>query len=58
MASADEQLFKRFFHGMLDHGVYFAPSMFESGFVSSAHQLNDIVITQRAAEEVLMTLNA
>lgn len=53
IASADEALFKRFFHGMLEQGVYFAPSMFESGFVSAAHQQSDILITQRAAELVL-----
>ena len=53
MATADEHRFKHFFHGMLQQGVYFAPSMFESGFVSAAHQHEDIVITQRAAELVL-----
>lgn len=53
MASADEERFKRFFHGMLNQGVYFAPSMFESGFVSDAHQQSDILITLRAAELVL-----
>lgn len=30
-------LFKRFYHGMLEHGIYLAPSAFEAGFVSSAH---------------------
>ena len=53
IAAADEQLFRRFFHGMLHNGVYFAPSMFESGFVSGAHQQSDILMTQRAAELVL-----
>ncbi len=53
VASADERLFKRFFHGMLQNGVYFAPSMFESGFVSAAHQQSDIFKTQRAADLVL-----
>ena len=53
IAAADERLFKRFFHGMLQNGVYFAPSMFEAGFISSAHQQCDIVQTQRAAERVL-----
>lgn len=55
ISTADEQLFKRFFHGMLGHGVYFAPSMFESGFVSAAHQQSDILVTQQAAERVLST---
>lgn len=52
VAAADEPLFKQFFHGMLQQGVYFAPSMFEAGFISSAHQAKDILYTQRAAEKV------
>lgn len=54
VASSDEALFKRFFHGMLHEGVYFAPSMYEAGFVSSAHQLEEIRLTQVAAEKVLV----
>jgi glutamate-1-semialdehyde 2,1-aminomutase len=38
----DQSLFKRFFHGMLDEGVYLAPSAFEAGFVSAAHSDDDI----------------
>ncbi len=53
VASSDEKLFKRFFHGMLEKGVYFAPSMYEAGFVSSAHQQEEIHLTQSAAESVL-----
>ncbi|HBI21352.1 MAG TPA: glutamate-1-semialdehyde-2,1-aminomutase [Legionella sp.] len=53
IAAADEPLFKRFFHGMLQQGVYFAPSMFEAGFISSAHQAQDILFTKNAAERVL-----
>ncbi|HAT8968058.1 TPA: glutamate-1-semialdehyde 2,1-aminomutase, partial [Legionella pneumophila subsp. pneumophila] len=37
VASSDEVLFKKFFHAMLAQGVYFAPSMYEAGFVSSMH---------------------
>ena len=33
----DKDAFNRFFHAMLDHGIYFAPSAFEAGFVSAAH---------------------
>jgi len=36
-ASTDREAFQRFFHAMLDQGVYFAPSAFEAGFVSAAH---------------------
>ncbi|MBA3536430.1 MAG: aminotransferase class III-fold pyridoxal phosphate-dependent enzyme [Tatlockia sp.] len=56
VASSDEVLFKRFFHGMLEKGIYFAPSMYEAGFVSSAHGNEEIKITLRAAESVLAKL--
>ena len=41
-ASCNQQQFTAFFHAMLDQGVYFAPSSFEAGFVSSAHSREDI----------------
>jgi len=53
VAASDERLFKAFFHGMLQHGVYFAPSLFEAGFVSSAHDTEAIQMTLKAAEVVL-----
>lgn len=53
VASADEELFKRFYHGMLDNGIYLAPSMYEAGFVSIAHQAHEIEQTLQAAEQVL-----
>lgn len=56
IAAADEKLFKQFYHGMLGQGVYFAPSMYEAGFISSAHQAQDILQTQQAAELVLKDL--
>lgn len=56
IAMSDEVLFKKFFHGMLDKGIYFAPSMYEAGFVSSAHGVREIGITQEAAEQVLCQL--
>jgi glutamate-1-semialdehyde 2,1-aminomutase len=48
--SADRERFNRFFHAMLDAGVYLAPSAFEAGFVSAAHQPGDIAATIKAAE--------
>ncbi len=48
--------FQRFFHGMLDEGVYLAPSAYEAGFVSSAHTEADIQATLDAAERVLAGL--
>lgn len=53
VATADEALFRRFYHEMLARGVYFAPSMFEAGFVSSAHTHEDIDKTLDAFENAL-----
>ncbi|MEN8171088.1 MAG: glutamate-1-semialdehyde 2,1-aminomutase [Pseudomonadota bacterium] len=52
----DGERFKKFFHGMLEEGVYLAPSAFEAGFVSSAHTDADIDATIEAAGRVLATL--
>ena len=49
---SDGALFNRLFHGMLEHGVYFAPALFEAGFVSAAHTQADIDATVNAAREV------
>ncbi|MDR2450873.1 MAG: glutamate-1-semialdehyde 2,1-aminomutase [Candidatus Accumulibacter sp.] len=46
----DKEAFNRFFHAMLDAGHYFAPSPFEAGFVSAAHDDDDIAETVAAAE--------
>jgi len=48
--------FKLFFHGMLEQGVYLAPSAFEAGFVSAAHSDADIDATIAAAGKVLASL--
>jgi glutamate-1-semialdehyde 2,1-aminomutase len=52
----DGERFKKFFHGMLEQGVYLAPSAFEAGFVSSTHTETDIEQTIVAADNVLATL--
>lgn len=52
VAESDEALFKAFFHGMLNEGIYFAPSMYEAGFISAAHRETDINMTKQAAERV------
>jgi len=52
----DTERFGRFFHGMLDEGVYLAPSAFEAGFMSEAHQTGDIEFTIEAANRVLASL--
>ncbi len=51
--AADTERFKRFFHAMLDRGVYLAPSQFEAAFVSLAHSDDDIDRTLVAAREAL-----
>ena len=48
---SDTAAFGRFFHWMLEHGVYLAPSQFEAGFVSAAHSVGDIRTTVEAARE-------
>ena len=53
---SDRERFKKFFHGMLDAGVYLAPSQFESGFLSTAHTAADIEQTVSAAAKILRTL--
>jgi glutamate-1-semialdehyde 2,1-aminomutase len=50
---ADPALYGRFFHAMLEHGVYFAPSQFEAGFVSTAHGAGEIGATHEAMRTVL-----
>jgi glutamate-1-semialdehyde 2,1-aminomutase len=45
----DKDRFNRFFHVMLEHGVYLAPSAYEAGFVSAAHTPADIEATLAAA---------
>jgi glutamate-1-semialdehyde 2,1-aminomutase len=52
----DQTLFNRFFHAMLQKGVYFAPSAFEAGFVSAAHGEKEIAATLIAAEQVFSGL--
>jgi glutamate-1-semialdehyde 2,1-aminomutase len=54
--TSDRERFKRFFHGMLDAGIYFAPSQFEAGFLSTAHTRTDIERTIQAAAKVLRGL--
>ena len=53
---SDAQAFNRFFHAMLGEGVYFAPSAYEAGFVSSAHSAADLNATVEAAARVFATL--
>ncbi|MCL5801893.1 MAG: glutamate-1-semialdehyde 2,1-aminomutase [Gammaproteobacteria bacterium] len=54
--ACDVERFKKFFHGMLEQGVYLAPSAFEAGFVSAAHGDQEIAATLAAAEQVFSQL--
>ena len=54
--ACDQEAFKRFFHAMLDEGVYLAPSAFEAGFVSSAHSEADLEATLEAARKAFSLL--
>ena len=51
--ATDKERFNRFFHAMLDRGVYLAPALYEAGFVSAAHTADDISATVAAAREAL-----
>ncbi len=54
--ACDTQRFNRFFHGMLDAGIYLAPASYEAGFMSAAHSDEDIDKTIDAAKSVFATL--
>ena len=56
--ACDVERFRRFFHAMLDAGVYLAPSAFEAGFLSAAHSTQDIDETVAAASAVFHGLAA
>ncbi len=54
--NCDIERFKKFFHGMLEKGVYLAPSAFEAGFMSMAHSQEDVAATIAACDQVFATL--
>ncbi len=54
--ATDKDRFNRFFHGMLDRGVYLAPALYEAGFVSAAHTDADIAATVAAARAAFAAL--
>jgi glutamate-1-semialdehyde 2,1-aminomutase len=53
---SDTALYGRFFHAMLDRGVYLAPSQFETAFLSTAHGTREIERTIAAADDALKSL--
>jgi glutamate-1-semialdehyde 2,1-aminomutase len=56
--ACDVERFKQFFHGMLQEGIYLAPSAFEAGFLSAAHSPADIETTIAAASRVFASIAA
>lgn len=58
VSESDTEMFNRFFHGMLERGVHFAPSAFEAGFVSGAHTAAIVDETLDIAEAVFASLKA
>ena len=54
--ACDSARFRRFFHGMLEAGIYLAPSPFEAGFVSASHGEAEIQATIEAAARVFATI--
>ena len=55
--ACNTQIFNRFFHGMLERGVYLAPSSYEAGFISSAHGADEIDQTLAAATAVFREMS-
>ena len=58
VAAADVDRYRRFFHGMLQRGVYFAPSAFEAAFVSGAHDAAALDHTLAAVDETFREISA
>lgn len=54
--NSDREKFGKYFHGMMEEGIYLAPSQFEAGFISLAHTEDYIQRTVRAAEKVMKSL--
>ena len=53
---SDLKMFARFFHGCLNRGIYFAPSQFETGFISTAHTTEDMERTGVVVRDALAEL--
>ncbi len=56
VSRCDTEAFGRFFHGMLEGGVYIAPSQFEAGFISAAHGDEEVRATISAAESAFRSV--
>jgi len=56
VVKSDDEMFKKFFYAALDHGIYFAPSKFEAGFISTTHDQSIVDQTKSKIEEVIKEL--
>jgi glutamate-1-semialdehyde 2,1-aminomutase len=56
VVNCDQEAFKKFFHAMLDEGIYLAPSAFETGFVCAAHDDETLEKTLNAADRAFSKL--
>lgn len=56
VVNSDQEAFKKFFHAMLNEGVYLAPSAFEAGFISAAHSQETLEKTLQAADKAFASL--
>jgi len=54
-AKGDNETFKKFFHGMLNEGIYIAPSAYETWFITDALTYEDLDFTIRAVDKVSKT---
>ena len=55
--NCNKEHYSIFFHGMLEEGIYLAPSSYEAGFVSSSHSDDDIKLTIDTAEKIFKKIN-
>ena len=55
--NCNKEHYNTFFHGMLEEGIYLAPSSYEAGFVSSSHSDDDIKLTIDTAEKIFKKIN-
>jgi glutamate-1-semialdehyde 2,1-aminomutase len=56
--ATDKDRFNRYFHAMLDRGIYLAPALYEAGFVSAAHTAEDIAATLEASRAALRAISS
>ena len=56
VVQSDDAMFKKFFYAALNHGIYFAPSKYEAGFISSTHDQSIIDQTKTKIEDAIKEL--